>query len=114
MSMGEPHAHMRESTESLSASSLILLLQVLLLCESSVSSLIQSFPSSYGMFSPSFRIHSIVILIDHLEHESACGDPMSIEESHEHGRTTCAYKGVNGVTFRFIAHSSASGSSSAL
>ena len=34
---------------------------------------------------------------------------MSMEESHEHGRTTCAYKGVNGVTFRVIAHSSASG-----
>ena len=35
MGMGEPHAHMRESTESLSASSLILLLQVLRqLCES--------------------------------------------------------------------------------
>ena len=29
MRMGEPHAHMGESTESLSASSLILLLQVL-------------------------------------------------------------------------------------
>jgi hypothetical protein len=29
MSMGEPHAHIRESTESLSASLLILLLQVL-------------------------------------------------------------------------------------
>ena len=36
MGMGEPHAHMAESTESLSASSLILLLQVLRqLCESS-------------------------------------------------------------------------------
>jgi len=35
MSMEEPHAHMRESTESLSASSLSLLLQVLRqLCES--------------------------------------------------------------------------------
>jgi hypothetical protein len=32
---------------------------------------------------------------------------MSMGESHEHGRTTCAYKGVNGVTFRVIAQSSA-------
>ena len=38
---------------------------------------------------------------------------MSIGESHEHGRTTCAYGGVDGVTFRFIVHSSASGTSSA-
>ena len=35
MRMGEPHAHIRESSESLSASSFILLLQVLRqLCES--------------------------------------------------------------------------------
>jgi hypothetical protein len=32
---------------------------------------------------------------------------MSMGESHEHGRTTCAYEGVNGVTFRVIAQSSA-------
>ena len=38
---------------------------------------------------------------------------MSIEESHGNGRTPCAYGGVNGVTFRVIAHSSASGTSSA-
>ena len=34
-------------------------------------------------------------------------------ESHEHGRTTCAYGGVDGVSLCFIAHSSASGMSSA-
>jgi hypothetical protein len=39
---------------------------------------------------------------------------MSMGESHEHGRTTCAYEGVNGVNFRVIAQSSASGSSSKL
>src|ERR1700733_6894931 len=39
---------------------------------------------------------------------------MRMEEEHEHGRTTCAYRGVNGVTFRFIAQSSASGSPSKL
>jgi hypothetical protein len=32
---------------------------------------------------------------------------MSAGEPHEHGRTTCAYGGVNGVTFRVIAQSSA-------
>jgi hypothetical protein len=36
---------------------------------------------------------------------------MSMGESHEHGRTTCAYGGVNGVNFRVIAQSSALGSS---
>ena len=41
------------------------------------------------------------------------GNRMSIGESHGHGRTPCAYGGVNGVTFRFIVHSSASGISSA-
>ena len=44
------------------------------------------------------------------EHENL----MSMGESHGHGRTPCAYGGVNGVTFRFIVHSSASGTSSAL
>ena len=38
---------------------------------------------------------------------------MSIGESHENGRTPCACGGVSGVTFRFIVHSSASGTSSA-
>ena len=39
---------------------------------------------------------------------------MSMEESHENGRTPCAYKGVKGVTFRVVAHSSAADSSLAL
>jgi len=38
---------------------------------------------------------------------------MGMEGSSEHGRIPCAYKGVKGVTFRFIAQSSASGSSRA-
>jgi len=42
--------------------------------------------------------------------DSVC---ISMEESHGHGRTPCAYGGVSGVTFRVIAHSSASESSSA-
>ena len=37
---------------------------------------------------------------------------MSMGESHGNGRTPCAYGGVSGVTFRVIAHSSASGTSS--
>ena len=38
---------------------------------------------------------------------------MSMGESHRHGRTTSPYGGVTGVTFRIIADSSASGTSSA-
>jgi len=30
---------------------------------------------------------------------------MTIGESHENGRTPCAYKRVNGVTFCFVVHS---------
>jgi hypothetical protein len=37
---------------------------------------------------------------------------MSMGDSHGNGGTTCAYEGVNGVNFRVIAQSSASGSSS--
>jgi hypothetical protein len=29
---------------------------------------------------------------------------MSMGESHEHGRTTCAYEGVNGVNLRFFVY----------
>jgi len=36
---------------------------------------------------------------------------ISMGESHEHGRIACAYRGVSGVTFCIIGHSSASGSS---
>ena len=39
---------------------------------------------------------------------------MSMGESHERGRTTFAYGGVNEVNFHVIAQSSASGSSSKL
>jgi hypothetical protein len=30
---------------------------------------------------------------------------MSMGESHEYGKTACAYGGVNGVTFRLVAQS---------
>jgi hypothetical protein len=54
MNMEEPHAHMRESTKSTSASSFSLLRQLLRQLFTLVSSSIDS-------FFPSFRIHGIVV-----------------------------------------------------
>jgi len=68
MRMGEPHTHMRELTESASASSLILLLQ-----------------SFSGVLNVR-HLPGIVVLIQYAA--------SAWDERHEHGRTTYAYEGV--------------------
>ena len=108
MSVEESHENKRiacaygESTESLTASTLILLLQVLRELRESLCFIANSVLFCRSGCTPSaanHRLNSVRI---------------SMGERRERGNTICAYGGVNGVTFRLIAHSSASGSASAL
>ena len=99
MSMGEPHAHIRESRESLSESSLILLLQILRwLCES-LRFIVNSVFFRRSASTPS----SANRRLDSVRSGNDQSPRVHIKELDEHGRTTCTYGGVNGVTFRFIA-----------
>jgi hypothetical protein len=120
MSMGKSHAHMRESMESISAFS-----STSASASASAGSsacfcspipalsrrLVPRFASLYVRHLPRIVVWipcALVILSRGIKMRISMGEP------HERWRTACAYWGVNGVTFRFIVQSSASGSSSAL
>ena len=94
MSMGEPHAHIRESTESLSASSFIL-------CFRFFVSFVSPSAIANSVFSVVLNVPHLPRIVVLIQYVSAWENVVSMEESHEYGRTTWAYGGVTGVTFRF-------------
>jgi hypothetical protein len=97
MRIGKSHTHIAESTESLTASSLILLLQVLSrLCESLCHCWFSPFGSvwMYAIFREWWSWFS---MHRHGRTSWASENLMSIGESHENGRIACAYERVNRV-----------------
>jgi hypothetical protein len=105
MSIRVPHAHMTESMESISASSLSLF----------VSFSISFFPllqpsSRIDVLFPSIGIYSIAVA-NRLQSSPSIfwtvltpiPESRSVDFSHSYERLICAYEGVNGVNLSFVA-----------